>query len=198
MARRAQPQPERAARRQIQPVPLTMLERAGLEAGDRVVDIGCGPEGCYARAAAKVVGPAGCVLAVDVEPEAVGALSRRKLARQLRLEVCAPDQLPAADESHDLAVMAHTLHEVREIGGFLGEVNRVLKPGGRVMVVDWRKVDDGWPPAKKSRIARGDTQAILERAGFEVETAEFLDPSNYLVLATKVATVLEVDLGGDR
>jgi len=180
------------------PTPRDLLERAGLRPHHQVVDIGCGSTGTFTVPAVRMVGDGGVVTAVDVDSDAVAELGARKVPGSLRVEPCGPAEFPLHDGDCDFGILGYTLHEVRNAGKFLAEVNRVLKVDGRLMVVDWRKVNDGCQPPKKLRLARGDAEAILERAGFEVEEAAFLDDSSYIVVAVKERNVETVNLYGER
>lgn len=113
----------------------------GVQMGDRIVQIGC-PEGGRLAAIAGKVGLSG--RAVAVVPDDVSAARARKAAARegvlLELEIAPPTRLPGADAAFDLVVVDDT-------GGLLGamgaddrvlavrETLRLLRPGGRVMVI---------------------------------------------------------------
>jgi SAM-dependent methyltransferase len=124
-----------------------LVKALALTPGLVVADIGAGT-GYLARRMAPGVMPGGKVLAVDVQPEMVALLQR--LARQARLpqieaRLCAEDdvQLPAA--TLDLAIMVDVYHELAYPFEVLASIVRALKPGGRVVFVEYRAEDPQVP-----------------------------------------------------
>jgi ubiquinone/menaquinone biosynthesis C-methylase UbiE len=104
--------------------------------GDRVLDIGCGP-GFHTAELAAGVGPNGVVTGVDIS-ETMLAIARERCAElpnSVLLTGSATD-LPVPDQSVDAAVAVQVLEYVEDIGTALGELRRVLVPGGRVAIID--------------------------------------------------------------
>lgn len=91
---------------------------------------------------ARMVGPAGKVLCVDIEPRAITRLLRRAreagVAERIEARVCEPRDLGLADREGtvDLVTVIHTLHEFDDLPGFLAQVAALLKPTGRMLVVE--------------------------------------------------------------
>jgi ubiquinone/menaquinone biosynthesis C-methylase UbiE len=117
-----------------------LLRFARLQPGETVLDVGCGT-GSLAIAAKMQVGPAGKVCAVDASPEMLARA--RKKARKAGLEVTfeqAPAQaLPFPDGHFNAVLSTVILHHLPRIGRAecAREMRRVLKPGGRVLAVDF-------------------------------------------------------------
>ena len=115
------------------------LSLAGLRPGDSVLDVGCGT-GALALEAECVVGPEGTVVGLDVEPAMIEQARRRagKVQSRVRFELASIERIPLADGAFDVAfstLMVHHLTEAQKRAGFV-ELARVLKPGGRLVVVD--------------------------------------------------------------
>lgn len=113
---------------------------AGIRPGDRVLDIGCGP-GPLTRAAAKVAGPTGHVIGVDLAPEMVGYARRRGIIRRgapTEFRVADAGSLPLPDASVDVVVSALAWHHLPERPQAWAEALRVLRPGGRLMVAEFK------------------------------------------------------------
>jgi len=112
-----------------------------VEPGMTVLDPGCG-FGFASLPLARLVGPAGRVLSVDIEPRAVTRLQRRArkagLAERIEARSCQPRDLglDAYAGQVDLVTVIHTLHEFEDLPGFLAQVARLLKPTGRMLVVE--------------------------------------------------------------
>lgn len=124
-----------------------LLPELALVPGMVVADIGAGT-GYIARRMALQVGAKGTVYAVDVQPEMIGML--RSLATkaglaQIRPVLGAVDdvRLPAA--SVDLAIMVDVYHELEFPREVLASLVRALKPGGRVVFVEYRAEDPRVP-----------------------------------------------------
>ncbi len=75
------------------------------------------------------------------------------------------DRIPLPDASVDFAFMACVLHELDGPGTLL-EARRILKPRGRLGIVDWKKEDMEFGPPKAHRLDEAEARAILRDAGF--------------------------------
>ena len=104
--------------------------------GDHVLDIGCGP-GFHVAELADLVGENGRVIGVDVSDTMLGVAARRN-ADHTNVEFLSGDavDLPVSDASVDGALAVQVYEYVHDISGALAEVLRVLKPGGRLAIVD--------------------------------------------------------------
>ncbi|RZL86585.1 MAG: methyltransferase domain-containing protein [Variovorax sp.] len=110
------------------------LQRAGLAAGAQVLDVGIGT-GLVAREALALIGPSGRLVGVDPSPgmmKEVG-LSGVELVRG-RAEA-----LPRPDDSSDFVSMGYALRHVADVNAAFAEFFRVLRPGGRLLVLEISK-----------------------------------------------------------
>jgi ubiquinone/menaquinone biosynthesis C-methylase UbiE len=107
----------------------------GLEAGQVVLDFGCGI-GSYTIPAAQIVGDEGLVYALDMHPLAIRAVERR--AREADLSnvrtILSKGDTALPDGSMDVVLLYDVLHSVPEKQALLAELCRVLKPGGHLLV----------------------------------------------------------------
>jgi ubiquinone/menaquinone biosynthesis C-methylase UbiE len=112
--------------------PYRLLKAAGLKAGQKVLEVGCGP-GFFTIPAAKIVGDEGLVYAVDVHPRAIERV-KEKIERQgiknVRPMLTNASNTLLADQSIDLAFMFGLPHIVGGQESVISEIQRILKPGG--------------------------------------------------------------------
>ncbi|HEY2257850.1 MAG TPA: class I SAM-dependent methyltransferase [Variovorax sp.] len=110
------------------------LRRAGLQAGAQVLDVGIGT-GLVAREALALIGPEGRLVGVDPSPGMLGqvALPGVELVRG-RAEA-----LPRPDASSDFISMGYALRHIADVNAAFAEFHRVLRPGGRLLVLEITK-----------------------------------------------------------
>ncbi len=123
--------------------PSEVLCEAPIGRGSRVLDYGCGP-GSYSLAAAQLVGSEGHVYAVDVDPLAVGRVRRAVAARGIRnvTPILTGCRTGLESDSVDVALLYDTFHDLAEPEAVLGELWRVLKPGGALCFSDHHLQED--------------------------------------------------------
>lgn len=110
------------------------LERAGLSAGAQVLDVGIGT-GLVAREALALIGPQGRLVGVD--PSA-GMMSQVALPG-VELVSGKAEALPRPDASCDFLSMGYALRHIGDVGAAFAEFHRVLRPGGRLLVLEITK-----------------------------------------------------------
>lgn len=159
---------------------LMTADLAQLQPGEAVLDVGCGT-GTLALVAKERVGATGRVTGIDPSAQLL-ARARRKATRrslEINFQPGVIEQLPFPDQSFDVVLstlmMHHLPDDLKRQG--LAEIARVLKPGGRLLVVDARR-----PEEHHDRPARPvgpwnsgiqDQPALMKEAGFsQVETGE--------------------------
>lgn len=110
------------------------LLRAGLQTGMAVLDVGIGT-GLVAREALKIIGPTGRLIGVD---PSVGMMREVALPGVELLEGVA-EALPRPDASSDFVSMGYAMRHISDVAAAFGEFHRVLRPGGRVVVLEITK-----------------------------------------------------------
>jgi ubiquinone/menaquinone biosynthesis C-methylase UbiE len=118
--------------------PPHVLERAGVTAGMRVLDVACGT-GVLSIAAAEAVKPNGSVVGLDLNPGML-AVARRK-APQIDWRESSAEALDFDDASFDAVVSQFGLMFFQDKPRAIGEVLRVLRPGGRFAIAVWDSHD---------------------------------------------------------
>ncbi len=166
--------------------PARLVRALGLRPGQTVAEIGAG-SGYLVRRVARVVGPRGRVYAVDVEPRMLPILIER--LRRGGLDNVTPvlgrdddPLLPA--RSCDLILVVNTYHHLRGGPRYLRRLRRLLRPGGRLVNVDFHRRETPVGPPVERRVARETFLRDARRAGFRlVREATFLPYQYCLALA---------------
>ena len=148
--------------------PDAILGAFGVGPGTALADIGAGT-GFFAIPAAKRVGPAGRVYALDLEPQMLDDL-RAKADNDLGIANISilrseEERIPLPHHSVDVAFLACVLHEL-EGPGTLRECARILKSTGHLAVVDWKKIDQDIGPPMRHRLDETEARSFLKRSGF--------------------------------
>lgn len=118
--------------------PIETLAATGLiKEGARVLDFGCGP-GSYTVAAAKLVGAAGRVYALDIHPRAFASARSRAAAEGVSDVVITLDGRAdtVADACLDAVILFDVFHLLGDQPAALREISRMLKPEGRLLFSD--------------------------------------------------------------
>src|SRR5688572_17925940 len=114
------------------------LQRNGLRPGHQLLDVACGT-GLVAVAAAKVLGGAENITCLDPS-EGMMAVAKKKLAA--RFVTGRAEQLPFPDNSFDFLTMGYALRHVTALEEAFREYRRVLKPGGKVLIMEATKPEN--------------------------------------------------------
>ena len=150
-----------------------MIQLARLATGDTALDIGCGT-GTLAIAAKKRVGSAGAVFGIDASPAMVARAMRKSAKADIDVTFtnAVVEALPFPDGRFDVVLSTLMLHHLPRHARrqCTAEIRRVLKPGGRLLIVDF-----GRPSAKNGILAHfhrhghvdfADVRAMLTDVGF--------------------------------
>jgi ubiquinone/menaquinone biosynthesis C-methylase UbiE len=161
--------------------------------GEAVLDLGCG-EGRYTLPLASRVGPEGTVFGADLWEEGLATLKEKArqagLANIRTLPADVSQPLPLADGSVDLVLLATVLHDLAEAGqaqGALAEIARLVKPGGRLAVLEFKKIAGPPGPPLHIRLAPEEVAALLRPYGFISGELTDLCPHIYLVMLAKTS-----------
>jgi len=159
--------------------------------GATVADIGAGSGFITERLAVRV-GPGGKVLANDVQPQMLELLARR-LARKkignVTLVQGTIDDPKLAPESVDLALMVDVYHEFSQPQAMLRHLREALKPGGRLVLLEYRKEDPSIPIRPEHKMSVAEAKLEVEAEGFTLSKVdESLPRQHILIFTAKPAT----------
>lgn len=146
----------------------------GLREGMHVADFGSG-SGAYVLAMAPLVGEAGQVYAVDVQRDLLRRTHTEAQHRGLKqvsvlwadLEQRGATKLAA--RSLDLVLVSNLLFQLEEKDVPLAEAWRVLKPTGRLVVIDWSDSFNGMGPIKQQVVSKDTALGLVRASGFELD-----------------------------
>ncbi len=167
--------------------PHEVITALKLKNGEVIADIGAG-SGYFTFRIARHVG-AGRVYAVDISPDLILHLNRRVRdlnATNVVTVLCAPDDPLLADRSVDRFFICDTWHHINDHSKYLALLKKMLKPGGEVIMIDFKKEKTPVGPPDEMRISREDLVQEMESNGFQVSSEhKFLDYQYFLVFRAK-------------
>lgn len=149
-----------------------------------VTDIGAGT-GYFAMPIARAIRPGACY-AVDFEPRMLELLRARSAAENNVTLVHGEASATTLPESScDLALLANVWHELDDHVAVLAECSRLLRPHGRVTILDWRPdvVQPPGPPLDH-RVSLTDVEGTLSTNGWNIDSSMTVGAYSYLVTAT--------------
>ena len=149
--------------------PHEVMEALAVKDGEVIADIGAG-SGYFTLRLAKHVGPSGRVYAVDVSPDMIRHLNTRVRDAGLTnvSTILAPPDDPVLPQPVDRFVIVDVWHHIDDQPGYLAKMKKLLKPGGRVVMIDFHKRELPVGPPLAMKIAREDLIKQMTANGFRV------------------------------
>ena len=164
--------------------PHEVITALNLKPNEVVADIGAG-SGYFTFRLAHHVGDAGRVYAVDVNPDMIVHLNRRIRDLQVKNVVSilsAPDDPLLADASIDRFFICDTWHHIENHASYLALMKKMLKPGGQVVMIDFKKAETPVGPPMDMRISRDDLLREMEVNGFRLAAEHTFLPHQYFLV----------------
>lgn len=149
--------------------PMQTLRACDIHPSETVADFGAGA-GFMARAAATLV-PQGQVFAIEINRDMVARVTREVVQHHIQNlhvlwgDIEVPKGCQLENASVDFLILSNIMFQLEDKQGCIQEVLRVLKPHGRVLLVDWSESFGGMGPAPTSVFSKPDAQVLFARLG---------------------------------
>lgn len=149
------------------------ITHVGLSAGMSVADIGAGT-GHYTLLAASLVGREGEVYAVDIQKDLLDRLASDVQEKGLRnVHVLWGDAenvggTKIRQDAVDVVIVSNVLFQTESKSSFVHEIHRILKKGGKLLLIDWSESFAGLGPAPQQVVSEDIARNLFEKNGFEL------------------------------
>ena len=153
--------------------PELVIAHLGVKATDHVADLGAG-NGYFTLPLSKA---AEKVYAVDIEKQMLDLLQKRvseeNLAGDIEYVVSSLEQINLGNHVADKAIAAFVIHEVPDLTRAFQEFKRIIKPGQKLLVLEWEAIEMDMGPPFHERISSEKMMQIFKENGLEPEIHHF-------------------------
>lgn len=163
------------------------LKTIGIAPGSVVGDVGAG-SGYMTVRLAKLVGPTGTVYANDIQKEMLDLLGRRlRRAKLTNVQpvLGTPTDPKLPEGALDLILMVDVYHEFQAPQEMLRRMLASLKPGGRMVLLEYRKEDPSIPILYEHKMSVAEAKLEVEAEGFTLSRVEEVLPRQHILIFTK-------------
>ncbi|VVB93417.1 putative cobalt-precorrin-6B C(15)-methyltransferase (decarboxylating) [uncultured archaeon] len=171
--------------------PDTILDKLGLNRETMFADLGCGT-GYFSLPAALRVSK---VYALDVQEKMLEILQnkiKKEKIKNIDIILSRESSIPLPDNSIDILFMANVFHELQDKKSILSEAKRILSSGGKLTIIDWKKMEMDFGPPLGERLTEDEVVSACKNNGFEILEKAEAGPYNY-ILIFKVRKNSQVD-----
>ncbi|MFC1964823.1 class I SAM-dependent methyltransferase [Chloroflexota bacterium] len=165
--------------------PLELLRNvAGVANGMTCIDFGSGT-GTFSLPLAALVGDEGIVYALDNSAEMLERIKAKSPPPNIELRHSNVERTGLNDEIADICLLAFILHEVKKPGNLLTEAYRLLKPEGRIVIVEWEASLESPGPPRRIRISQEQIEELLEHVGLAMTNYIKWTDNHYVAIGKK-------------
>lgn len=156
--------------------PFKLLERVGISAGMHVADLGCGALGHFVFSAAQLVGAKGVVYAVDIQRAVLEQVEKTGKESQVFNVKCVWSDIDVYgatridNASLDMTLLINNLYLSQNRPQLVREMARLTRPGGRLVVVEWKTIATPIGPPTAQRIGQEDAKTALTSPYFTLQS----------------------------
>lgn len=165
--------------------PEAILASIGLKPGMTFADIGCGG-GFFTIPAARITGETGKVYGLDNNPAAIKALQKTADAEglnNLSLTTGKAEDILFCERCADFVFFGISFHDFQNQLSVIRNARLMIKPGGRLIDLDWKKEDLPVGPPAQIKFDKDIAVRIISAAGFKIASVEESGPYHYLITA---------------
>jgi ubiquinone/menaquinone biosynthesis C-methylase UbiE len=156
-----------------------IIKKSGVGNRMKIAELGCGSTGFFVFPLAQIVGKEGMVYAVDIIKSSLDSIEKKAKLNNLKqiktiwsnLEIFNATKIEA--ESLDLILLINVLHQSTKRVDIVREVIRMLKRGGKMLVVEWNEVTCAFGPPNENKVKIDLLKQGLTKLGMKQEE-EFL------------------------
>ena len=169
--------------------PYRLLPEVGLSPGMTFADVGCG-SGYFSLPAARIVGSSGRIYCVDANASRINSL--KESAESVGLDnvvaiVGRGEDTVFCDGCVDIVFFGIALHDFEDPLKVLRNARRMVKPAGRLVNLDWKKIHAERGPPYSIRFDEGQASSLIISGGFDIEDTRDHGTSHYIITARPAA-----------
>lgn len=169
-----------------------ILDKMSLEEKQHIAELGCGNFGFFVFPLAKLVGRQGRVYAVDILKSTLEEIKKRAKQENLpqvetiwsNLEIFKATKIET--NSLDAALIINTLHQSEKKIEILRESIRLLKRGGKLLIVEWRPVASPFGPPTEKRVKIESLKTAAPKVGLNIQEEFEAGPYHYGLILIKL------------
>jgi ubiquinone/menaquinone biosynthesis C-methylase UbiE len=156
-----------------------ILHRVNLSEGMKMADFGCGSSGHFVFPASRIVGKNGKIFAVDILKNSLENIKRRSYSENIHnietvwsnIEIFNGSKLESG--SMDVVIIINALYQSRHRSSVIREAGRILKKGGSLAILEWKKISLPFGPKVDERVDKRQIIQVAQKLGLSLEE-EFL------------------------
>lgn len=169
-----------------------ILRKIAVEEGQKIAELGCGNFGFFVWPLAKQVGRRGQIYAVDILRSTLEEIKHRALKENFpqvktvwsNLEIFKATNIETS--SLDAALLVNTLHQSDKRIEIIRESIRLLKRGGKLLIVEWGNADSPLGPSPERRVRLDSLRAAAPKIGLDIKEEFPAGPYHFGLVLTKL------------
>jgi len=171
--------------------PQELLDKSAVTEGMSVGDLGCGSSGHFIVPFSKAVGSKGKVYAVDIQKEVLSSIisvAKMNLLTNVEtvwsnLEMVGATKIPA--DSLDIALLINVMFQNKNHLNLMKEAMRLIKPGGKIIIADWKKIALPIGPPLDLRVDKEELKNIAASLKLNLFSDDALGNNHFLLIFQK-------------
>ncbi|HBA37047.1 TPA: hypothetical protein DCZ15_04250 [Candidatus Falkowbacteria bacterium] len=169
-----------------------ILKKTGIGERQQTAELGCGNFGFFVFPLARLVGRQGKVYAVDILKPTLDEIKSKAAKENLpqivpiwsNLEIFKATKIETS--SLDCALLINTLHQSEKKIEILREAIRLLKKGGKLLIVEWKNIDLPFGPVRERRVQTDSLKTAAPKLGLDISEEFEAGPYHYGLILIKL------------